>query len=95
MSEKVSPETLPAHEVDAVSAGPDPDDEHARLMEALSGTNAGSDTRSGSLRGGSAGGSEVDPDQIAIDAALALRGGQPAEPVRTASSGDNGVDVED
>lgn len=50
---------------------PEPDARHA---EALQGINVGSDTRAGSLRGGSASGSEIDPDQDAIDAALASEG---------------------
>ena len=44
---------------------------HDHLSEtldgALTGTNGGSDTRAGSLRGGSASGSDIDPDQEAID----------------------------
>ena len=46
----------------------------ARYAEALSGVNVGSDTRAGSLRGGSAAGSERDPDQERIDEALASEG---------------------
>lgn len=46
----------------------------ARYAEALSGINVGSDTRAGSLRGGSAAGSEQDPDQARIDEALASEG---------------------
>ena len=52
------------------------------LEEALTGSNAGSDTRAGSLRGGSASGSDIDPDQRAIDAVLTTEGmdhGQDAE----------------
>ena len=44
------------------------------LGEALTGTNGGSDTRAGSLRGGSASGSDIDPDQEAIDRVLTTEG---------------------
>lgn len=45
-----------------------------RLKRALQGTDSGSDTRAGSLRGGSASGSEEDPDSEAINADLAQKG---------------------
>lgn len=48
------------------------------LAEAVSGTDSGSDTRAGSLRGGAATGSEVDPDSGRINADLAARGRQAA-----------------
>ena len=56
--------------------GEKPDHGHTpdALIEALSGTDSGSDTRAGSLRGGSASGSDIDPDQDAINAALASEG---------------------
>ena len=44
------------------------------LIEALEGTDSGSDTRAGSLRGGSASGSEIDPDSDTINRALAEEG---------------------
>lgn len=44
------------------------------LTLALSGSDGGSDTRAGSLRGGSASGSDIDPDQDLINAGLAARG---------------------
>jgi hypothetical protein len=44
------------------------------LKKALEGSDMGSDTRAGSLRGGSASGSEIDPDQDTINAALAAQG---------------------
>lgn len=44
------------------------------LALALSGSDGGSDTRAGSLRGGSASGSDIDPDQQQINAALAQQG---------------------
>lgn len=50
------------------------------LIEALDGTDSGSDTRAGSLRGGSAGGSEDDPDSDRINRALADEGRTGADP---------------
>ena len=44
------------------------------LALALSGSDGGSDTRAGSLRGGSASGSDIDPDQDRINTTLAKRG---------------------
>lgn len=44
------------------------------LALALSGSDGGSDTRAGSLRGGSASGSDIDPDQDRINATLAKQG---------------------
>lgn len=44
------------------------------LSLALSGSDGGSDTRAGSLRGGSASGSDIDPDQDRINATLAEQG---------------------
>ena len=46
----------------------------ARYAAALSGVNVGSATRAGSLRGGSAAGSELDRDQARIDETLATEG---------------------
>lgn len=50
------------------------------LTEALTGSGMGSDTRAGTLQGGSASGSEIDPDQDAIDAMLASEGMAMADP---------------
>ena len=44
------------------------------LTEALSGSDMGSDTRAGSLQGGAATGSEIDPDQDAVNETLADEG---------------------
>ena len=48
------------------------------LTEAVSGSGMGSDTRAGSLQGGTATGSEIDPDQDRIDQDLAREGLRPA-----------------
>jgi hypothetical protein len=62
--------------LEAAAMGEKPDLGHTRdaLKKALEGTDMGSDTRAGSLRGGSASGSEIDPDQDTINAALAAEG---------------------
>ncbi|WP_339930963.1 ribonuclease [uncultured Brevundimonas sp.] len=52
----------------------EPDMGAEALTLALSGSDGGSDTRAGSLRGGSASGSDIDPDQDRINAALAKQG---------------------
>ena len=61
---------------EALENGERPDHGHRpdALIEALAGTDMGSDTRAGSLRGGSASGSDDDPDQDAINEALASEG---------------------
>lgn len=53
---------------------PDLGREPDHLAEALTGSDLGSDVRAGSLGGGSASGSEIDPDQTSINAALARQG---------------------
>lgn len=65
-----------------------------QLVEVLSGSDVGSDTRAGSLTGGAAGGSDRDPDQAEVNAALAgqsdaaepHRAGKPA--ARPSAQGD-------
>lgn len=68
------PDTEDAKE--ALQHGEKPDRGHTpdALHEALSGTDSGSDTRAGSLEGGSASGSDDDPDQDAVNADLADEG---------------------
>tara|TARA_R110002167_G_scaffold108842_5_gene277827 strand:- start:104 stop:346 length:243 start_codon:yes stop_codon:yes gene_type:complete len=68
MSDTTGPDS---DQPDAQSA-PEPDAE--ALDRALSGSDVGSDTRAGSLRGGSASGSDIDPDQALINATLAQQG---------------------
>lgn len=56
------------------------------LGEALSGSGMGSDTRAGSLQGGAATGSDIDPDQDRINESLAtegMRSAAPRSPPRT------------
>ena len=50
------------------------------LIEALDGSDSGSDLRAGSLRGGSASGSDDDPDSAVINEALAAEGRAEADP---------------
>lgn len=58
------------HTPDALSDSLD----QAHLDQALTGSDSGSDTRAGSLRGGSASGSDIDPDSAAINADLTRMG---------------------
>lgn len=61
---------------EAAAMGEKPDRGHVQdaLKKALQGSDSGSDTRAGSLRGGSASGSDIDPDQEAINADIARQG---------------------
>ena len=63
-----------AREAKAMGEKPDLGHRADSLIEALDGTDSGSDTRAGSLRGGSASGSEDDPDQDTINETLASEG---------------------
>jgi len=69
-------------EADQMGEKPDLGREPDRLKDALSGSDMGSDTRAGSLRGGSASGSDVDPDQDEVNRSLAEQGqtGADAQP---------------
>lgn len=75
------PKTDTEESREAAAVGEKPDLGHTAdaLNQALEGTDMGSDTRAGSLRGGSASGSEIDPDQDAINEALATEGMQAAD----------------
>lgn len=66
---------------EAAAMGEKPDRGHTAdaLKNALEGTDMGSDTRAGSLRGGSASGSDIDPDQDVINETLASEGMRFAE----------------
>lgn len=48
--------------------------DQSHLDRALTGSDSGSDTRAGSLQGGAATGSDIDPDSAAINARLAREG---------------------
>lgn len=63
-----------AREADDMGERPDLGRKSDALIEALSGTDSGSDTRAGSLQGGAATGSENDLAQDAVNEALASEG---------------------
>jgi hypothetical protein len=73
-------QTEDAREADDMGEKPDLGRTPDALTEAVSGSGVGSDTRAGSLRGGSATGSEVDPDQDRINESLASEGMRSAAP---------------
>lgn len=68
------PEALDAREAETMGEKPDLGHRADALIQALEGSDSGSDTRAGSLRGGSASGSEDDPDQDTINETLACEG---------------------
>ena len=78
---------------EAADMGEKPDLGHRAdaLIEALDGTDSGSDTRAGSLRGGSASGSDDDPDSRAINARLAEEGRASADPDSPSDAGPDAV----
>ncbi len=63
-----------AREADDMGEKPDLGRTPDALTDALSGSDMGSDTRAGSLQGGASTGSDDDPDQATINAALADEG---------------------
>lgn len=67
-------QTADAREAEDMGEKPDLGRTPDALTEALSGSDMGSDTRAGSLQGGSATGSEIDPDQDTVNEALASEG---------------------
>ncbi|GAA0868471.1 hypothetical protein GCM10009116_05380 [Brevundimonas basaltis] len=69
-----------AREADNMGEKPDLGRTPDALGEALSGSGMGSDTRAGSLQGGAATGSEIDPDQDRINESLATEGMRSAAP---------------
>ena len=68
-SENTKPEAECDDAREAADMGERPDLGHKAdtLIDALDGSDSGSDTRAGSLRGGSAGGSDDDPDSRKIN----------------------------
>ncbi len=68
------PETPEAVEAEDMGERPDLGRTPDALIDALTGSGMGSDTRAGSLEGGAATGSDDDPDQAAVDRDLAERG---------------------
>lgn len=92
-----TPQTEDAREADDMGEKPDLGRTPDALNEAMSGINMGSDTRAGSLRGGSASGSEIDPDQETIDESLASEGMVSAAPdtPKDADATNTGDDADD
>ncbi|CAN5196827.1 hypothetical protein BH10PSE1_BH10PSE1_10370 [soil metagenome] len=80
-------QTEDAREADDIGEKPDLGRTPDAMIEQLTGTDSGSDTRAGSLRGGSASGSDDDPDSDVINAALAAEGRASADPKSPASVG--------
>lgn len=73
-------QTSDAREADDLGERPDLGRTPDALIEQLTGTDSGSDTRAGSLQGGSATGSDDDPDSDVINEALAKEGRASAGP---------------
>lgn len=73
-------QTDDAREADDMGEKPDLGRTPDALTEAVSGSGMGSDTRAGSLQGGAATGSEIDPDQDRINESLASEGMRSAAP---------------
>lgn len=81
MTQQQQPQqTEDAREADDLGEKPDLGRTPDALIEALSGSDMGSDTRAGSLEGGAATGSDIDPDQKTINDALARQGRASADP---------------
>lgn len=74
MQQDHSQQAEDAREADDMGEKPDLGRTPDALSEAVSGSGMGSDTRAGSLRGGAASGSEIDPDQDRINEMLASEG---------------------
>jgi len=85
-----SAETHEAVEAETVGERPDLGRTPDALVEALSGSGTGSDTRAGSLQGGAASGSDDDPDQAAVDRAMAQEGAA-TQPKSNSESSDEAV----
>ena len=67
-------QTADAREAEDMGEKPDLGRTPDALTEALTGSGMGSDTRAGSLQGGAATGSGIDPDQDAVNETLASEG---------------------
>ncbi len=78
-------QTEDAREAEDMGEKPDLGRTPDALAQALTGSDSGSDTRAGSLRGGAASGSDDDPDQDRINAALASEGMASAAPAPPSS----------
>ena len=96
------PQTSDAREAEDMGEKPDLGRTPDALTEALSGSDMGSDTRAGSLQGGAATGSEIDPDQDAVNETLASEGmassaaaaAKPADPEPVKNTGEDSTGPE-
>ncbi|HWQ86342.1 ribonuclease [Brevundimonas sp.] len=84
-------ETEDAREADDMGEKPDLGRKPDAMTEALSGSDMGSDTRSGSLQGGAATGSDDDPDQDVINESLASEGMASADPQSPSTADPNPI----
>ena len=84
-------QNLEGQEADQMGEKPDLGREPDHLQQALTGTDVGSDTRAGSMRGGAATGSDVDPDQDAVNDALRAQGRDQANTEGAAANPVNNV----
>ncbi len=85
------PETPEAVEAEDMGERPDLGRTPDALRDALTGSGVGSDTRAGSLQGGAATGSDDDPDQAAVDRAMADVGRASADPQSPSGVGSDAV----
>lgn len=76
-----------AREADGLGEKPDLGRRADAMIDKLTGSDSGSDTRAGSLQGGAATGSDDDPDSDIINAALAAEGRASAAPQTPSSVG--------
>lgn len=74
MTDRAHPDRSPSPPPPTGGERPDLGRTPDQLVEALSGSDVGSDTRAGSLAGGAATGSDRDPDQAEVNAALTSTG---------------------
>lgn len=84
-------QTEDAREAEDMGEKPDLGRKPDALTDALSGSGMGSDTRAGSLQGGAATGSDDDPDQDAVNEALAREGKTSADPQSPSNADPNPI----
>lgn len=83
--------TEDAREADSLGEKPDLGRTADAIIDRLTGSDSGSDTRAGSLQGGAATGSDDDPDSDIINAALAAEGRASADPQSPSSVGPDAI----
>jgi hypothetical protein len=90
-SQQAEPECEDAREAADMGEKPDLGHKPDALIEALDGSDQGSDTRAGSLRGGSATGGEDDSDSTRINETLADEGRAAADPESPSNAAPDGL----